>query len=133
MFGFDPLNGDVWTWSCNGIRGRGGIKLPEIGFEQFPGRKSVFRVACVPIYSREMLKVGPPAGLRPAGGPIFVSSPLKSGEIRPGNPISCLEALLRSIEYYGALSTGRPIDGQSPQNFVNYMVLRGLPVDRSAR
>ncbi len=35
--------------------------------------------------------------------------------------------------YYGARSTGRPIDGQTSQNVVNYRVLCGLPVDRPAR
>jgi hypothetical protein len=38
-----------------------------------------------------------------------------------------------SASYYGTVSTGRPIDGQAPQNLVIYTVLRGLPVGRSAR
>ncbi len=40
---------------------------------------------------------------------------------------------LNANTYYGALLTGRPIDGQNPQHQVNYRVLRGLPADRLAR
>ncbi len=42
-------------------------------------------------------------------------------------------ATFANAHYYGALSTDRPIDGQTPQNLENYRVLRGLPVDRAAR
>ena len=47
-----------------------------------------------------------------------------------GGKGGCMQ-LLRS--YYSALSTGRPIDGQTSQNLIIYWVLRGLPVDRCAR
>ncbi len=40
------------------------------------GRKSVFRDACRPDSSRGSRKIGPPAGLRPAGGPMLMFSRL---------------------------------------------------------
>ncbi len=65
--------------------------------------------------------------------------PLPSGTGRPsgtGSPVPCVAycrvvvctGVLESIylskkTYYGALSTGRTIDGQTSQNPVNYMVL----------
>ena len=47
----------------------------------------VFRAGCRPDSSRESIKIGPPAGRRPEN----------PAEIRPGNPISGPEALLRNI------------------------------------
>ncbi len=43
-----------------------------------PGRKSGFRAGFRPDYNRENLKIGSPAGLRPAGGPILGFSQLES-------------------------------------------------------
>ncbi len=40
-----------------------------------PGRKAVFRAAFRPDSGREGLNIGPPAGLRPAGGPLLRRSP----------------------------------------------------------
>ncbi len=58
-----------------------------------PGRKSVFQAGFRPASSRECSKLGPPAGLRPAGGPIGFPD-CNRAEIRPGSPISGPEALL---------------------------------------
>ena len=44
-----------------------------------PGRKSGFRAGFRPDSNRESLKIGPPAGRRPAGGPILTASRLESG------------------------------------------------------
>ncbi len=52
----------------------------------FPGRKSGFRAAIRPDSSRESVKIGSPAGLRPAGG-----------AFRTRIPISGPEALLHNI------------------------------------
>ena len=40
----------------------------------FPGRKSAFRAGFWPDCYRASTEIGPPAGLRPAGGPISVLS-----------------------------------------------------------
>ncbi len=65
-----------------------------------PDRKSAFRVGFGPDCYRESLKIGPPDGRRPAGGPIFLCFPGSSpAKIRPGSSISGPEALLRNIEY----------------------------------
>ena len=65
------------------------------------GPESVFRAGLRPAANRENLKLGPPAGRKPAGGPILKLSRLESGrnpaEVRPGNKISGPEALLRNI------------------------------------
>ena len=60
-----------------------------------PGRKSGFRAGFRPDSSRGNLKIGPPAGLRPAGGPILMLSRLESGrnparkpDFRPGSTIA---------------------------------------------
>ncbi len=45
-----------------------------------PGRKLVSRVGFWPDCYREDTEIGPPAGRRPAGGPISVSSRLQSGQ-----------------------------------------------------
>ncbi len=39
-----------------------------------PSRKSVFRAGLWPDCYRESIEIGPPTGLRPAGGPISVFS-----------------------------------------------------------
>ena len=44
-----------------------------------PGRKSGFRAGFRPDSIRESLKLGPPVGLRQAGGPIFIFVRLESG------------------------------------------------------
>ncbi len=48
-----------------------------------PRRKSGFRAGFRPDSSRESFKVGPPAGLRPAGGPILRFSILESNRNAP--------------------------------------------------
>ncbi len=65
----------------------------------FPGRKSGFRSGCRQDSNQDSIKTGPPAGRRPAGGPIVMFSQLESNQIRPGNPICGPEALLRNIWY----------------------------------
>jgi hypothetical protein len=62
-----------------------------------PGHKSAFRAGFGPDCYREDTEIGPPAGRRPAGGPISVFS-WSLGKIRPGRPISSPEALLCNIE-----------------------------------
>jgi hypothetical protein len=52
-----------------------------------PARKSVFRAGSRPNSNRERLKIGPPAGFRPAGGPILRSSRLESDRNRSGSPM----------------------------------------------
>ncbi len=44
-----------------------------------PGRKSVFRAGFGPDSNRGHLRIGPPAGLKPAGGPILKLSRRASG------------------------------------------------------
>ncbi len=61
-----------------------------------PGRTSGFRAEFRPDSSRESLRFSPPAGLRPAGGPILRLSRFDPAEIRPGRPISGPEALVRN-------------------------------------
>ncbi len=63
-----------------------------------PGRKSGFRAGCRSD-NRESLKIGPLAGRRPAGGPIVRLPDGNPAEIRPGNPMSGPEALLRNTGY----------------------------------
>ncbi len=59
----------------------------------FPGGKSVFRAGFRPDSNRESLRIGPPAHLRPAEGPILRLSRLKSGpEVR------CSEELKRLLK-----------------------------------
>ncbi len=60
-----------------------------------PGRKSGFRAGFRQDSIRESLKIGPPAGFRPAGGPILKLPRLESGrnptrkpDPRPGNTIA---------------------------------------------
>ena len=60
-----------------------------------PGRKSSFRAGFRPDSSRESIDIGPPAGFRPAGGPIFGLSRLESGrnptrkvDFRPGSTVA---------------------------------------------
>ncbi len=57
-----------------------------------PGRDSGFRARCRPDFIRKNINIGPPAGLRPAGGPIVSLSRFKSGrpparkpDFRPGS------------------------------------------------
>ncbi len=59
-----------------------------------PGGNSGFWAGFRPDFNRENFKDGPPAVLRPAGGPILRLSRLR---LRPGSPISRSEALLRKI------------------------------------
>ncbi len=60
-----------------------------------PGRKTNFRASFRPDSNWESLKIGPPAGRRPAGGPILRLSRLESGrnparkpDSRPGSTIA---------------------------------------------
>ena len=60
-----------------------------------PGRKSVFRAGFRPDSSRESLNIGPPAGLRPAGGLMlklfrleFGRNPARKTGFRPGSIIA---------------------------------------------
>ncbi len=46
---------------------------------ELPGRNSVLRAGCRQDYQRKNLKIGPPAGRRPAGEPIWRLSRLESG------------------------------------------------------
>ncbi len=62
-----------------------------------PDRKSSFRVRFRPGSNRESLKIGPPAGRGPAGGPILRLSRLESGrnptrkaDFRPGSTINIM-------------------------------------------
>ncbi len=78
----------------------------------FPGRKSVFRAGCRSDSNRESFKIGPPAGRRPAGGPIvrlclFESglNPAQKTDFRPG-------ALLRNI---GRISRRRMLGEPGPE------------------
>ena len=57
-----------------------------------PGRKSGFRAGFRPDSNRESLKIGPPSGRRPAGGPMLKLSRFRS-------PISGPETLLHNIGY----------------------------------
>ena len=85
-----------------------------------PGRKSGFRDGFRPDSTRESLKIGPPAGLRPVGGRILKLSRLESGP----------EALLRNIGYNFATMLmapgGPPIsvasgpDGPKPYKFIGF-------------
>ncbi len=59
------------------------------------GRKSGIRAAFRPDSIREGINIGPPAGLRPAGGPILMHSRIESGrnparklDFRPGGTIA---------------------------------------------
>ncbi len=63
----------------------------------FPGRKSGFRAGCRPDVNRENSKIGPPACLPPAGGPIWGFPDQNPAAIRPGNPMSGPEAPLGNI------------------------------------
>ncbi len=82
-------------------------------FAVLPGRKSAFRVGFCPDCYREGTEIGPPAGLRPAGG----RSRCFPVAVRPGRPISGPEARLRKLEYWsffencrGPKSSKPPID-----------------------
>ncbi len=66
---------------------------PGLGFTLcyailLPGRRPGFRAGFRPDSNQESLKIGPPGGLRPAGGPNFRLSLVEPAEIRPGSPIS---------------------------------------------
>jgi hypothetical protein len=62
-----------------------------------PGRKLGFRAGFRANSNRECFKINPPAGPRPAGGPILrLQNPT---QILPGSPISGPDALLCNIGY----------------------------------
>jgi hypothetical protein len=64
-----------------------------------PGRKVGFRAGFRPDSSREILKIGPPAGLWPTGGPILRFSLLGSGRNPARKPDFGPEALLHNRGY----------------------------------
>jgi hypothetical protein len=70
-----------------------------------PGRKSGFRAGFRPDSDKEDLKIGPPAGRRPAGGPIGSFPDKNPAEIQPESSISGPEARLHNIGYDTALNT----------------------------
>ncbi len=65
-----------------------------------PGWQSAFQARFWPDCYRASIKIGPPAGIRPVGGPISVFSGSSPAKTRPGMPIYGPEALLRNIEYF---------------------------------
>ena len=72
------------------------IKTHTLGYAiVLPGRKSGFRAGFRLDSNRENIKIGPPAGLRPAEGPILMFSRLESGrnparkpDFQPGSSIA---------------------------------------------
>ncbi len=70
-----------------------------------PDRKSCFRAGFRPESNREKPQIGPPAGLRPAGGPIWGPSRLASGRNPTRKPDFRPEAILRNIEYNNNVQT----------------------------
>ncbi len=78
-----------------------------------PGRKSGFRVGYGPDSNREALKIGPPAGRRPARGPIWRCSRLQSArnlarkfDFRPGSTIAYHRVCVRACTYYMVEGSG---------------------------
>ncbi len=67
---------------------------PDVRHVQHPEQSGCFGVGRSSIESRESIEIGPPAGRRP----ILSSLEQNPAEIRPGNPISGQETLLRIIE-----------------------------------
>ncbi len=66
-----------------------------------PSRKAGFRAGFRPDSTQEHRKIGPPAGRRPAGGPILTFSDWNPAAIPPGNRISGPEALLPGTSVVG--------------------------------
>ncbi len=72
-----------------------------------PARKSAFRTGFWPACYRESTEIGPPAGRRPAGGPISVLSrsqaghnPVQKADLRPGSTIAqhrVFASVIRSV------------------------------------
>ena len=88
-----------------------------------PGRKSGFRAGFRPDSSRESIKIGPPGGLRPAGGTILRLSRLESSrnparkpDFRPGSTIAKHMGKPGSRVYSGF---GYPWDPGMPKSWVD--------------
>jgi hypothetical protein len=89
-----------------------------------PGRKSGFRAGSRPDSNLRNLKIGPPAGRRPAAGPIFMFSrsesdqnPARKADFRPGTTMAKHKAQESNLggnsqvfETFGRPKAGRRAD-----------------------
>ncbi len=100
FFLVDQAGGRTWThivslrWKIDFSSNICGCSAPTPCYAiVLPGQKSGSRAAFRTHSNQEVIKIGPQAGRRPAGGLILKLSRFR---IRPGNPISGPEALLRN-------------------------------------